>query len=118
MTHKHPTRDDPRCVDVGSTACLSPFTNSVGDDPAGFIFAHDREGFDGRCEGAVNVVPFEGRPVWSMSGTLAGGDLTLSPSILCKAKVPVWHEDTGRYTLEPPECGFHGFVRNGAWVPA
>ncbi len=52
-----------------------------------------------RCEGAVNVDPHFDRPCWGMTGTLEGGDLTLSPSILCGD-------------------GFHGYVQGGVWVPA
>ena len=73
----------------------------------GSCLGHDRSGFDVRCEGFVRVHAEEGRPVWSMTGSLNGGDLTLSPSILCRL---------GNVTNEP--CGFHGFVRDGKWVPA
>jgi len=60
-----------------------------------------RAWMDLRCVGSVNVDPhFAGeRPIWTMSGSLEGGDLTLSPSVLCSD-------------------GFHGFVRDGKWVSA
>lgn len=118
MAHEHATRDGPKCVDVGPTTCLSPFRDSHGHDLAGFIFAHDRPDLAWRCEGAVFVVQVEDRPVWSMSGSLEGGDLTLAPSILCKAPL-LEEKPEGGYRIRPgTECGFHGFVRNGAWVPA
>lgn len=116
---------DPDCTPVSPTTCLTPTTH--GGSPAitdsatgemaggptehlaGFHFAHDREGFDVRCEGGVNVDPhFSASATWQMTGSLEGGDLTLSPSILCRAG----SADTR------VECGFHGFVRDGAWVPA
>jgi hypothetical protein len=73
---------------------------------AGFLFGHDREGFDVRCEGFVGVAEAHAHR-WAMTGSLEGGDLTLSPSILCTL---------GSITNQP--CGFHGFVQNGKWVPA
>ena len=106
---------DPNCTPVGPTTCLSPtvhggadhITNADGtmaggpiQHLAGFIFSHDVTPGQPRCEGAVNVDPdLESRARWTMTGTLDGGDLTLSPSILCAD-------------------GFHGFVRDGRWVPA
>lgn len=85
-----------------------------GDDEhlAGFFFCHDVAGDDGgmtmkgqRCIGGVNVDPhFDGeRPRWEISGSLEGGDLTLSPSIRCMN-----HD---------PQPNAHGFVRDGKWVP-
>lgn len=105
---------DPACVPTGPTTCLYPTVH--GGDPdvtnddgaiaggpvehlAGFIFAHDVEPGKPRCEGGVKVDEHFERPRWSMTGTLEGGDLTLSPSILCAD-------------------GFHGFIRDGRWVPA
>jgi hypothetical protein len=67
---------------------------------AGFITGHDAPDLPVRCDGAIFVQPFEGRPVWAASGSLEGGDLTLSPSILCRRDQ------------------FHGFVTSGTWVPA
>ncbi len=43
------------------------------------------------------------RPHWTV---VSESPLTLSPSVLCRGKVD------GR------EDGFHGFVRDGKWVPA
>jgi hypothetical protein len=56
----------------------------------------------------VNRRTGEPGPVWAMSGALEDGDLTLSPSILCRYG--------GVATSEI--CGFHGFVRDGQWIPA
>jgi hypothetical protein len=71
---------------------------------AGFFVAHDTTDLDGyRCEGAVNVDPHLAKEPggnWTAFGTLEGGDLTLSPSVLCRRD------------------GFHGFVRDGKWVSA
>lgn len=117
VSHQHATHD-PKCVDVGPATCLSPFSDSRGNDLAGFIFAHDRPPQPWRCEGAVFVVQFEDRPVWSMTGTLDGGDLTLAPSILCKAPL-LDEKPEGGYVIRPgTECGFHGFVQSGHWVSA
>ena len=119
MTHRH-ARDDSepmRCVEIAPNVCLQPIngggegiSNAQGEPVAeyfaGFIIGHDRDGFDVRCEGFVNVGP--GHPNrWDMTGTIEGGDLTLSPSILCRL---------GNVANQP--CGFHGFVRDGKWVPA
>lgn len=118
MTHRHVGERKVACVAIDEHVCLRPtvhggashITNADGsiaggetEHLAGFLVAHDREGQPYRCEGAVNVDPhFEGeRPVWGMTGSLEGGDLTLSPSI---------HETDGQHD-------FHGFVRNGKWVP-
>jgi hypothetical protein len=112
---------EAKCVEIDEHVCLQPFDHSnapagvvlntpeadaYGDHLGGFIFGHDREGFDVRCEGAVHVCGHGGNS-WSMAGSLEGGDLTLSPSILCRL---------GSSTVA--ECGFHGFVRDGKWVPA
>lgn len=124
MAHRHPFYD-PKCVEIDEHVCVRPFVRSLapkgmvlntpeadayGDELAGFMFAHDRAGFDVRCEGAVTVKRAEGEsgPIWQMSGSLEGGDLTLSPSILCIYGSVGTNE----------QCGFHGFVRNGKWVPA
>ena len=68
---------------------------------SGFIIAHDTPGEPWRCEGAVNVDPELAKDgkVWTMTGTLASGDLTLSPSVLC---------------TRHPE--FHAHILNGRWT--
>lgn len=120
MTHRHiaDESDAPqKCVEIDPHVCLMPLTGGgegitdVDDNPvpeyfAGFLIGHDRDGFDVRCEGFVSVHP-SGRNRWEMTGTLEGGDLTLKPSIRCV---------TG--SASAAECGFHGYVTNGKWVPA
>ena len=125
MTHAHAYNDRGGCVEISPSVCLLPILH--GGDPdvtdaatglmaggehthlAGFIVAHDREGLETRCEGAVTVDPHFGNR-WTMTGTLEGGDLTISPSILCR------HGSGGGAGLG--ECGFHGYVRDGGWVAA
>lgn len=120
--HRHAHRDPPyKCVEIDEHVCLQPlsgggYTSTETGKPvpeyfAGFIVGHDRDGFPWRCEGFVAIHPEGKRPTWTMSGALEGGDLTLSPSILCTMG-----------SLDDPasgtRCGFHGWVRNGKWVPA
>lgn len=120
MSHEHAGGRE-KCVDIAPDVCLQPVVHSnapagvvlntpeadaYGDHLAGFIVGHDRDGFQWRCEGVVHVCGHGGNQ-WSMTGSLEGGDLTLSPSILCRL---------GSAAVE--ECGFHGWVRDGKWVPA
>lgn len=128
MSHRHAFRDPPyKCIEIAPNVCLQPTAHSsaprgvvlntpeaeaYGTHLGGFIIAHDRDGFPVRCEGAVHVCEhFPEQARWEMNGSLAGGDLTLSPSILCMVG-----------SLDDPSrgatCGFHGFVRDGRWVPA
>jgi hypothetical protein len=124
MTEHRHVGGDLDCTPIAETVCLRPFVRTLapagvvlntpeadayGTELAGFLMAHDRPGFDYRCEGAVTVKRRAGEqgPTWTMTGTLDGGDLTLSPSILCVL---------GSATVE--RCGFHGFVTAGKWVPA
>lgn len=122
MSHEHASGRE-NCVEIAPNVCLQPVDHSnaptgvvlntpeadaYGTHLGGFIVGHDRPGFDVRCEGAVMVCGHsDGRATWTMTGSLEGGDLTLSPSILCRL---------GNVSGEP--CGFHGFVRDGKWVPA
>lgn len=122
MPHSHdhaPSGDN--CVALSEHVCIRPTIH--GGDPsihasvtdpspaggpvehlAGFIIAHDElshPDYLTRHEGALSVDPhFEGRAIWTMTGSLEGGDLTLMPSVLMY------------------ECGFHGWVKNGKWEPA
>lgn len=71
---------------------------------AGAIFVHPRaDGTPGECYGSVRFALPEmaalgdAAPTWQVQ---SWDPLTLSPSILCR------------------ECGAHGFVREGRWVPA
>lgn len=128
MSHRH-AHDEPgepqTCVAIDEHVCLQPISHSsapagivlntpeadaYGTHPSGFIVGHDRPGFDVRCEGFVSFDTcgrMDDRARWTMTGSLEEGDLTLSPSILCRF---------GNVATEP--CGFHGFVQAGKWVPA
>lgn len=97
------------CTDIAPDVCVREWRNDAGV-LVRFVIGHERpKGFvlptgvttTARCECSI---PVTGPHAWQVSGTLAGGDLTLSPSI-----------------LEPPDdfCpGEHGWIRNGKWVPA
>lgn len=115
MGHEH-AGGDRGCTEVARNVCLrridrslappgvvlsTPEADAYGTRLGGFIVAHDREGLEVRCEGFVDL------DRWSMTGSLEGGDLTLNPSILCRL---------GSASVR--ECGFHGWVRDGKWVPA
>ena len=108
MTHRH-YLDETVCVEIGPGVCLAEHRSHAGELTR-FVFSHDflddldREARGGlRCEGSVPITGTE-HPVWTATGSLAMGNLTLSPSILCKG---------------PSGCGgIHGFVRSGKWVPA
>lgn len=120
MTHQHaPYQGAVRCTDVGPNVCLRPtvhggdpdITNADGtiaggptEHLAGFIVGYDWPGIEYRLEGAVSVDPHLGPALWAMSGSLEGGDLTLSPSIQA-------YDNDRKPTV-------HGFVRDGKWVPA
>lgn len=104
MSHEHPYKRP--CTEIPEGVCLRPVVHGDDEHLAGFHIGHERAGgydpeihaFE-RCEGYVNVDPDDPSPRWEMTGSLEGGDLTLSPSILCSD-------------------GFHGFIQNGKWVPA
>lgn len=89
-------------IDLGHGVALE-FTSWRDYDKAGYIQTHGRHNGDGQCEsGGLFDLPgirdaFPGRAVWQVE---SWEPLTLSPSLLCSV------------------CGNHGFVRNGAWVPA
>lgn len=135
--HQHAHRDASKCVAIAPNVCLQPISHSsapagvvlgtpeaeaYGDHPSGFIIGHDRPGLDVRCEGFVSFDACGAvgeRATWTKSGELEDGDLTLSPSILCKAPLLDWIEPEQKHRIRPDsECGFHGFVVAGAWVAA
>lgn len=101
--HKHPRMTEMlECTDLGSGVCLREWRNDKGE-LVRFVIAHERPGHDTRCEGSIPVNPARS-PHWTVEGSLAEGNLTLSPSV-----------------LEPPDefCpGQHGWVRNGKWEVA
>jgi hypothetical protein len=68
-----------------------------------FVDEHPRPDGQGSCAGSGRVLnpgqerPADGRAYWTVESE---EPLTLSPSLLCTA------------------CNDHGWVRDGAWVPA
>lgn len=131
MSHIHAhdmVGEAQKCREIAPNVCLQPVEHSnaptgmvlntpeadaYGTHHAGFIIGHEREGMPNgqRCEGHVvtdTCAATDGRARWQMTGTLEGGDLTLTPSILCVLGSGGTDE----------RCGFHGFVTNGGWVPA
>lgn len=121
MSHKHDRHVDKGCTEIGPTVCLRPtvhggsadITNADGsiaggetEHLAGFIVAYDWPGEEFRLEGGVMVdLHFGDRAIWQMTGSLEGGDLTLSPSIQA-------------YLDDGQTPSIHGWVRDGKWVPA
>ena len=96
------------CVDLGHGVCIREYPHESRPVQR-FIIAHERTvSFDPalhvetRCAGTI---PVAGDHAWGMTGSLATGDLTLSPSVLC---------------IDPDHLcgGSHGWVRDGKWVPA
>lgn len=78
----------------------------------GFIIEHPNGQMPGgRCQGFCYVdtpevarIIADDRHRWQV---LSWEPLTLSPSILCRGRNP-----------DGTECGFHGWIRGGKWVPA
>lgn len=94
-------------IDLGHGVRIRFTQNDVGDR-IGLIESHDRPDGEGRCSGAIlfDIGPADRyattasgaeRPRWKVS---SWKPLTLEPSLLCRT------------------CNHHGFIRNGAWVPA
>jgi hypothetical protein len=93
-----------RQIDIGNGVAIELYTlHGAGGtpypQPSGLIEYHD---CGGRRRGGQ--VAFEGRapngttpPLWRI---VSSEPLTLEPSILC------------------PDCGHHGWIRGGRWVPA
>ncbi len=70
------------------------------DERVGIIFWHRAQ--DNRaCGGYVNFDTDRERPTWTVENS---DPLTISPSVLCNG-----NHGCG---------GFHGFIRDGQWVPA
>lgn len=100
-------------LEIGSGVKLRPFIlhgEPEGSEPAGWIESHPAapqcvhraalgDVFTGDCGGSVHVRRHAGEtgPVWTVEQR---DPLTLSPSIVCKCG------------------GWHGWVRDGQWVPA
>lgn len=114
-THGWPTDGlDLACTDIGDEVCLTPLyraadpTTGTPRERIGYFFCHDFPGGEARCVGSVHTVAVrEGDALWSEAGSLEDGTLTLSPSVRC---VPV---PGSKHDRE-----FHGWVRDGKWVPA
>jgi hypothetical protein len=103
VRHRHPSRSRLKCRDIPSASgigvCLQPISH--GDDlhPAGFIIGHDVAGEPFRCESGLTIDDVHFPHKWSMTGSLAKGDLTIDPSIAC--------------TTHP---SFHAFVQQARWT--
>ena len=97
------------CVELSDEVCIRPtfhWRSDRGETEAdrrlvGYVVAHDVDGQEVRCEGALMLEPGFGPPVWTQTGSLEHGDLSLAPSVQCKT-----------------HGAAHGFVRRGGWVPA
>lgn len=100
VSHKHMWDRDLNCTDIGGGICLTPFQSK---NSAGYWVGFPRE--DGvKVMGTVHTrSPDLTRETWKQTGSLEGGDLTLTPSLLL---------DYGHGTQ------WHGWVREGKWVPA
>lgn len=93
---------------------LNPKWVDVPDEPRfGALIEHPNPRTEtGRCCGHVyldgpvtrRVLSDPERRIWAVQ---SWDPLTISPSVLCR----------GRNT-DGTECGFHGFIRDGKWVPA
>jgi uncharacterized protein DUF6527 len=68
------------------------------DEYCGAIFEHPSASTEtGRCSGAIWFTgQGHGKPEWAIESE---EPLTLTPSLLC-------------------HCGYHGFIRDGRWMPA
>lgn len=77
----------------------------------GAIFDHPNPKTEtGRCTGAINFDTPEARRVLSERSLWqveSWDPLTISPSVLCRGR-----------NIDGSECGFHGWIRGGKWVPA
>ena len=103
--------EGPVCTEISTDACLTPMVQ--GEHPTGrlgFWFGHELPGGGPRCMGAVPTVSPDGGPTWQQTGTLEGGDLTLSPSVNCIQPTGAGRDRHGR--------DFHGWVHDGKWVTA
>ncbi len=95
--HKHTWPGQIKCAEIGEGVCITEVTD-------GFLIGFDNT-IDPDRRRIVGRVPTSGdhRVKWDQQGTLKGGDLTLSPSVLL---------DYGN------GISFHGWVRAGKWVRA
>jgi hypothetical protein len=87
-------------IDLGDGVSVAEYTEPGHDGPAGLLWRHDCPDDPRGPESGGDAVPFTppGPPeVWTL---VSSEPLTLDGSLLCRA------------------CGRHGWIRDGAWVPA
>lgn len=97
--HGHGTLNNLGCTDITDDICMAPLLDTLSNH-IGYWFCHAVPGEDVRCCGVLHTTDAYVTK-WEEHGSLGGDkNLTLSPSIQCSVH-PV-----------------HGYVRNGAWVPA
>lgn len=91
---------DPQVVDLGHDVLIMFTVRQDGGPRIGFIESHPTP--EGRgCSGQVTFDVPEAADLRGPRWTLVSMDpLHIEPSVLCRG------------------CGHHGFVRDGAWVPA
>lgn len=89
----------PRVVDLGHDVRIMLTHRQPGGPPIGFIESHptpEGRGCSGQVVFDVPEADGLGGPRWTLHSL---DPLHIEPSVLCS-------------------CGHHGFVRDGAWVPA
>lgn len=103
--------DDKPDLDLGHGVTLEFFSAGDADRVGAHVEHPSPKTESGRCAGAIffdtpdaRRVLAEPRNFWQVQ---SWEPLTISPSVLCR----------GRNT-DGSECGFHGFIRDGKWVPA
>lgn len=85
--------------DLGHGVQVAEYAEPDHDGPAGLLWRHPCPNDPRGPDSGGDTVPFA--PPWRDGWRLEQRELlTISPSVLCTA------------------CGFHGFIRNGRWVPA
>lgn len=95
--------DFPRFIDLDNGFRMRTVQHGKSGDLYGWIIEHDRpdgkpvQSHSGRCEGSFSVIPDDQGRAWTV---VQVNPLTLNPSLVCT------------------DCGVHGWVRDGKWVPA
>jgi hypothetical protein len=113
---------DLGCGVIATRTCYRPdrvLNPDAGPDVEwlGLILEHRRPDDGTRCRSSIvfdlpeasSLLPSVHR--WQVE---QWDPLTLSPSVLCRARVHTGDPARGY----GPECGWHGFIRNGLWVAA